>query len=146
MLTLKQIFLPLFLFILLCNTSTIAAQSLATKIDSLILTEFNDKNGPGGVFLVAQNGKAIYQQTPKMMVEFFKNEPTDLLPGEKFEYNNSGYVLLGYIIALVSEETYEDFIEKHIFQKAGMSQSYYASDRQLIHKRAYGYQKKEMDM
>jgi CubicO group peptidase (beta-lactamase class C family) len=83
------------------------------------------------------------EMTPKMMVDFFKNEPTDFLPGEKFEYNNSGYVLLGYIIALVSGETYEDFIEKHIFQKAGMSQSYYASDRQLIHKRAYGYQKNE---
>ncbi|MFC3561280.1 serine hydrolase domain-containing protein [Pedobacter jamesrossensis] len=81
--------------------------------------------------------------TPKMMVDFFKNEPVDFLPGEKFEYNNSGYVLLGYIIELVSEETYEQFIKNHIFDKLGMSNSYYATDRQIINKRAYGYHKKE---
>ena len=41
------------------------------------------------------------EMTPRMMVDFFKNEPVDFLPGEKFEYNNSGYFLLGYIIELV---------------------------------------------
>lgn len=83
------------------------------------------------------------EMTPKMMVDFFKNEPVDFAPGEKFEYNNSGYVLLGYIIELVSGETYEDFITKNIFQRAGMQQSRYASDRQIIINRAGGYQKKE---
>lgn len=83
------------------------------------------------------------EMTPKMMVDFFKNEPADFKPGEKFEYNNSGYVLLGYIIELVSGETYENFIEQHIFKKAGMTSSCYASDRQLIRNRADGYHKKE---
>lgn len=83
------------------------------------------------------------EMTPSMLVDFFKNEPIDFAPGEKYAYNNSGYVLLGYIIELVSGESYEDFIEKHIFQKVGMNQSYYASDIKIIHKRAYGYHKKE---
>jgi len=83
------------------------------------------------------------EMTPKMMVDFFKNEPVDFEPGAKFDYNNSGYVLLGYIIELVSGETYEDFVQKNIFDKAGMTQSSYASDRKIITKRAYGYQKKE---
>ena len=83
------------------------------------------------------------EMTPKMMVDFFKNEVVDFAPGEKFDYNNSGYVLLGYILELVSGETYEDFIEKHIFQKLGMNQSSYATDRQIVINRAYGYQKKE---
>lgn len=83
------------------------------------------------------------EMTPKMMVDFFKNEPVDFLPGEKFDYNNSGYVLLGHIIELVSGEEYEQFIQKNIFDKAGMTASYYASDRKIIPKRAYGYQKKE---
>lgn len=81
--------------------------------------------------------------TPKMLVDFFKNEPVDFLPGEKFDYNNSGYVLLGHIIELVSGMTYGEFIQKNIFDKAGMKQSYYASDRQLIPNRAAGYHKKE---
>ncbi|MGX7666757.1 serine hydrolase domain-containing protein [Flavobacterium pedocola] len=83
------------------------------------------------------------EMTPKMMVDFFKNEPVDFKPGEKFDYNNSGYVVLGHIIEIVSGETYENFIEKNLFEKAGMKQSYYASDREIINKRAYGYQKKE---
>ena len=230
---LKLICALLLLSITCSPFNIVLGQSLETKIDSLILTEFNDKNGPGGVFMVAQNGKTIYQKafgkanlesdvdlspdnvfqlgsmtkqftaiavlmleeqnklnvkepvskyipdyplgsritihhllthtsgikdftkmkslqdiaqkdmTPKMMVDFFKNEPADFAPGEKFDYNNSGYVLLGYIIELVSGETYENFIKKHIFEKVGMNQSYYASDRQVIHKRAYGYHKKE---
>ncbi|RKS96756.1 serine hydrolase domain-containing protein [Chryseobacterium defluvii] len=82
------------------------------------------------------------EMSPKMMVDFFKNEPVDFKPGEKLEYNNSGYVLLGYLIELVSGEKYEDFIRKNIFEKAGMRNSYYASDRKLIKNRAYGYHKK----
>jgi CubicO group peptidase (beta-lactamase class C family) len=83
------------------------------------------------------------EMSSKMMVDFFKHEPADFKPGEKFDYNNSGYVLLGYIIELVSCETYPDFIEKHIFRKLGMDHSLYATDRRVVQKRAYGYQKKE---
>lgn len=89
--------------------------------------------------------KDIAQQemTPAMMVDFFKNEPVDFSPGEKFDYNNSGYVLLGYIIELTSGQSYADFIHKNIFEKAGMDHSRYATDRQIIAHRAYGYQEKE---
>ncbi|MGG5208624.1 serine hydrolase domain-containing protein [Chryseobacterium sp. MIQD13] len=83
------------------------------------------------------------EMKPEMMVDFFKNEPADFAPGEKFEYNNSGYVVLGYIIEQVSGQTYEDFIKKNIFEKAGMEHSYYATDRQVIPGRAYGYHQKE---
>jgi CubicO group peptidase (beta-lactamase class C family) len=226
-----KIYTLLLLFIIVCNP--ISAQSFEAKVDSLILTVFKDKDGPGGVFMIAKNGKPIYQKavgkanlelnvdlspenvfqlgsmtkqftavavlmleeqgklnvkdpiskyipdypsgdkisihhllthtsgikdftkmksistiaqkdmTPKMMVDFFKNERVDFLPGEKFEYNNSGYVLLGYLIELISGEPYQDFIQKHIFDKAGMTRSSYASDRQVIKNRAYGYHKKE---
>jgi CubicO group peptidase (beta-lactamase class C family) len=77
------------------------------------------------------------------MVEFFMNEPVSFRPGEKFDYNNSGYVLLGYIIELSSGLSYKDFIEQNIFKKLGMDQSSYASDRIIIKQRAYGYQKKD---
>lgn len=77
--------------------------------------------------------------TPKELVNFFKDEPVDFLPGEKFDYNNSGYVVLGYIIELVSGETYEHFIENNIFEKLGMNNSRYASDKEIVKNRAYGY-------
>ena len=84
-------------------------------------------------------GIARKDLTPKELVDFFKNEPVDFLPGEKFDYNNSGYVLLGYIIEIVTGDTYENFVEKNIFDKVGMKNSRYANDREVIKNRAYGY-------
>ena len=81
--------------------------------------------------------------SPEEVVDFFKNEPMDFTPGEQFAYNNSGYVLLGYLLELVTGETYEAFIEKRLFEKAGMKTARYASDRELIPNRAYGYHKRE---
>jgi hypothetical protein len=78
--------------------------------------------------------------TPTELIEKFKNEPMDFDPGEEFRYNNSGYILLGYIIEVVSNMTYEDFIEKNIFEKLDMSNSYYGSNSQIITNRADGYQ------
>lgn len=88
-------------------------------------------------------GISTKQMSNEEMVNFFKDEPVDFSPGEKYEYNNSGYVLLGYLIEIVSGQTYQEFVEKRIFQAIGMSNSYYATDRYLVHNRAYGYHLKE---
>lgn len=85
---------------------------------------------------------ATRTMNPEEVVNFFKDEPVKFSPGEKFKYNNSGYVLLGYLIELVSGESYEQFIQRNIFDKLGMKNSYYASDRVVIKNRAYGYHKK----
>ncbi|MFC2716238.1 serine hydrolase domain-containing protein [Stomatobaculum longum] len=41
-------------------------------------------------------------------------------PGEKFEYSNTNYYLLGLIIEAVSGERYEDYIQQHIIKQVGM--------------------------
>ena len=81
--------------------------------------------------------------SPKELINFFKNEPSDFNPGEKFEYNNSGYVILGQLIEFASGLTYENFIKQNIFDKIGMTKSRYASDLLVIKNRAYGYNKRE---
>jgi len=78
--------------------------------------------------------------TPTELIDVFKNEPMDFDPGEKFLYNNSGYILLGHIIEVVSEQSYAEFIQDHIFSKLGMKSSYYGSMKKIIKNRAYGYQ------
>jgi len=86
------------------------------------------------------NSIAKEDLTPKELVDFFKDEPMDFNRGEKFQYSNSGYILLGYVIELVSGMGYIDFVERNIFEKAGMKDSRFASDRKIIKDRAYGYQ------
>lgn len=83
------------------------------------------------------------KMSPDEMVDFFKDEPVDFSPGEKFEYNNSGYVILGYLIELVSGKTYDEFLKTRIFDPAGMTNSYFATDRFLIPGRADGYHLKD---
>ena len=80
-------------------------------------------------------------ESPLKFIDFFKNEPVDFKPGEKYLYNNSGYFILGYIIEKVSGKSYSDFIQERIFDKLGMNNSYYGSHTTFIKNRASGYQK-----
>ncbi len=61
--------------------------------------------------------------TPSELVDYFKNKPMDFTPGEEFRYNNSGYILLGHIIELVSGKTYEEYIQENLFTPVGMTNS-----------------------
>jgi CubicO group peptidase (beta-lactamase class C family) len=45
-------------------------------------------------------------------------------PGEAFEYTNTNYDILGLLIQTVSGQSYEQYIEKKIFDPLGMDQSY----------------------
>jgi CubicO group peptidase (beta-lactamase class C family) len=80
-------------------------------------------------------------ETPLAFIDFFKNEPMDFDPGEKYSYNNSAYFILGYIIEKASGISYPEFIKERIFDKIDMKSSYYGSRRKLIKNRASGYGK-----
>ncbi|PTM03381.1 MAG: serine hydrolase [Bacteroidetes bacterium] len=81
--------------------------------------------------------------TPLELIDFFKNEPIDFVPGEQFKYNNSGYVLLGYIVEKVTGQSYSYFVEEQIFKELGMTSSQYASHTAIIKNRASGYHNKD---
>ena len=82
-------------------------------------------------------------KSPLKFIDFFKNEPMDFEPGEKYKYNNSGYFILGYIIEKASGMSYQKFIKERIFDKIGMKNSYYGSHSEFIKNRASGYSKNE---
>lgn len=81
--------------------------------------------------------------TPEEIINSFKGLPLDFEPGERYEYSNSEYVLLGYIIEKISGMSYEDFIQKFIFDQLGMKNSYYGSNNKIIPNRANGYQRND---
>lgn len=81
-------------------------------------------------------------ESPSKFIDFFKNEPMDFEPGDKYKYNNSGYFILGYIVEKVSGMSYPKFVEERIFKKLNMNSSYYGSHTKLIKNRATGYQKR----
>jgi CubicO group peptidase (beta-lactamase class C family) len=46
-------------------------------------------------------------------------------PGEKYSYSNTGYSILGRIIEIASGQSYETFLNEHLFTPAGMKQTGY---------------------
>lgn len=52
---------------------------------------------------------------PLETIARFKDLPLDFQPGEKWNYSNSGYVVLGYIIEQVAGQSYENFLQASIF-------------------------------
>jgi CubicO group peptidase (beta-lactamase class C family) len=59
--------------------------------------------------------------SPAEAIDKFKNLPMEFAPGTKWNYNNSGFFLLGYIIEKASEKTYAEYIDENLFKPAGMT-------------------------
>ncbi len=60
-------------------------------------------------------------------------------------YSNAGYCILARIIEIASGQDYESFLDKHLFQPAGMTQTGYlkpAWDQRLL---ANGYRLSVLD-
>ena len=73
------------------------------------------------------------------LVRVVENEPFEFEPGTALIYNNSAYFLLGLIIEEISGVSYREFIEEHLFDVAGMKNSYYCSESAVRTNRAHGY-------
>lgn len=68
-----------------------------------------------------------------------KQKGLNFTPGEKFEYCNAGYTLLGMIIEKISGETLNDFLTRNIFEPVGMKNTYVNCTALRDRKRAIGY-------
>jgi CubicO group peptidase (beta-lactamase class C family) len=77
--------------------------------------------------------------TPLGIIQRVRDKPLDFPPGTKFAYDNTGYIVLGYVIEKVSQQSYADYIEKHIFEPLGMKDSGYDSRGAIPPHRAEGY-------
>jgi CubicO group peptidase (beta-lactamase class C family) len=60
-------------------------------------------------------------------------------PGEKWEYNQTGYMLLGMIIERLSGETFERFLARRFFQPLGMSATIFGDSTAVVRGRATLY-------
>ena len=61
------------------------------------------------------------------------------MPGERMNYSNYGYILLGQIISKCSGTSYDNYIKEHIFKPLGMNDSGYEHSNEVITRKASGY-------
>lgn len=90
------------------------------------------------------SGLALFGDFPDMNEKdvfsiLLKQQSLRFSPGEKFEYCNAGYTLLGMLIEKVSGETLNDFLTNHVFNPIGMKNTYVNSAALRNKKRAVGY-------
>lgn len=85
-------------------------------------------------WLIADKDKSVQQ-----MVDFFKDEPLDFDPGQRWGYSNSGYFLLGAIIEKASGMRYADFVAQNIFEPLGMHDTAYEGHERSAKRRVEGY-------
>lgn len=82
---------------------------------------------------------------PKDMLPLLTSGECYFSPGEKFKYCNSGYVILGILIEVVSGMKYADYLEKHIIKPLKLSGTGCYKTNQLPKNCANGYVKDEND-
>lgn len=78
-------------------------------------------------------------RTVKDRMRFFVNEPIDFSPGERMQYSNAGFQVLGRIIEVASGMDYYDYLQKHILQPTGMADTGCYDPDEVVHDRAMGY-------
>ena len=86
-----------------------------------------------------------FEQTTKIEVALndliarFSHEPLEFLPGERYRYTNSGYIVLTKIIETVSGYSYKDYLQHCIFEPLEMMDSGCDSHEVILPHRASGY-------
>jgi len=66
-------------------------------------------------------------KTHAQLLEMIKNQKPDFEPNAKPDYNNSNYLILGYIIEKIYNKPYKDIVTERIIKKLGLKQTYYGA-------------------
>ncbi len=78
--------------------------------------------------------------TTRQLIDSFKDDPADFEPGKKWAYNNSGFLLLGYIVEKVSGQAYGDFLRTTFFEPLGMKDTGVHRKGLTLQHEALGYE------
>jgi len=109
-------------------------RDIATKVTVRMLLSHTGGTGDMGIL---QNDEGANRAKVHSIADILAlNGPRgpDFPPGTKWDYSNYGYVLLGAIVEKASGEDYYAYIQRHIFDPAGMTRTGYPllADRQGI--------------
>ena len=103
-----------------------------------LLTHTSGMGSYWGEKFAAQRDKLV---TVAAHLPLFASEPLSFPPGEKFQYSNSGFMLLGAIIEKVSGQDYYSYVQEHIYKAAGMDDTGFYEPGKEIPNLAIGYTK-----
>jgi CubicO group peptidase (beta-lactamase class C family) len=65
--------------------------------------------------------------------------PQNIAPGERFSYCNAGYGVLGRIVEVLRESTYEDAVRRYLAEPLGIDELAFSADEALAFRTAIGH-------
>src|SRR5262249_40470436 len=88
------------------------------------------------------------KRSPRSRAEILKritSAPLEFAPGERFDYSNSNYFLLGMVIEKTSGMSYQQALSRQILEPAGMTQSGVLNADSIVPHSARGYRRTASD-
>lgn len=77
--------------------------------------------------------------TVKKIIDRLNKRELNFIPGERFEYSNSNYVLLARIVEIISGLDIESFFQEHIFKPLGLNNTGISKNEEIVNGMAQGY-------
>jgi CubicO group peptidase (beta-lactamase class C family) len=112
----------------------ILVKNLLSHTSGLAEYESEDRTGPKGPFYLRLDF------TEDELLTKIEALPIEETPGEKWDYRNTNYVLLGILIHKVTGKPYFEFLSERVFKPLGMTSTRVISERDIIPNRAAGYE------
>ncbi len=88
-------------------------------------------------WMVEANSNKPY--TTQQLIDVFKDKPAQFKPGEKWSYDNSGYILIGGIIEKVTDKPWYQAVDERIAKPLHLATLHYGTDEASIPNMAVGY-------
>lgn len=73
------------------------------------------------------------------LIKEFKDQPAEFPPGEKWAYNNSGYVLLGAVVEAISGKSWHQQLDDALLKPSHITSVHYQAGDMLFKGMAQGY-------
>jgi CubicO group peptidase (beta-lactamase class C family) len=112
----------------------IQVKNLLSHTSGLAEYESEERIGPKGPFYLRLDF------TEDELVEKVESLPVEFKPGERWNYRNTNYLLLGVMIHKLTGSFYADYLQARIFKPLGMSSTRLISEVDIIPNRSSGYE------
>ena len=80
-----------------------------------------------------------WEDTTNQCLEYSLKHDLSFTSGSKYNYCNTGYLLLGLIIEKITKQSYQQNITERIFETCGLESMLYCSDEKIPSNTARGY-------
>lgn len=73
------------------------------------------------------------------LISYIAGKPLDFPPGSRWSYSNTGYILAGRVIEVVSHESYRHYVDAHLLEPAGMMHTFTVAKEDRLPNMVIGY-------